>query len=196
MSTTPEIATSQLEARLAESIGSQSPVLAKTLSFFPRMADRFIKVQNLANLLISLDHKKKLCFSYPIPGKGSQDTLAPFPELKQVLSSIAVVSWIRGENEQGCNGWEADKLKDLLEVYTYQGKTDDLAVEKKALEILQITPQEVDLMRRFIALDEQADEIRPKKEDFTPETDALFAQAAQLRDQAYALIQANWPKKE
>jgi hypothetical protein len=193
MSNSPEALQEHLEAEINTAIGSNEHkeyrygTVAKILSYFPSLAEKFIDLQNQANLSYSLyNHGIKdfhLCMR---KGEWDKEISDQFPEALEILGFTDTINCLRRKDVYP----NFEILKRILSTKNYQLQPGDeqiWAVRKKTLEVLQVTPAEYNLIGQSVSLiievdenEHQAEKYESKAQNYHTASDLKYEQVKNL----------------
>lgn len=201
MSETREPQQAQLEARISDTIGGDFPAVAYSLSFYPQLADKFIKIQEECR---KGSGGKKGFWLSTAPGEAGRDVLHEIPEANGILKMEREVAALRGQRQQPDyypNDYELEVL-----VRTFRGRDTPLNkikeeplkiyedMRRKALDKLQVTDEEIGSAEQYLSSAQKANQKEGKAAKLEEQARQLKKEALQSRQAGRDAVKRNWKK--
>jgi len=196
-----------LQAECVEVMGNTEPVLAEVLSFFPERAELFIKTQKHA---AQIEGKKGVWYTvrHKESGSGLGNTYYQRNQWEHlgvhgytgesVMKTIREIRELRGERE-GDFGYapSTDGLASIVRVAKMErnGEMEEWdQMTAKVIEVMKVSPEEVDLLENYLTANTGADEIEKKARELEEQAKSIRDAAKTTRSQARSKVEEKYPR--
>jgi hypothetical protein len=198
----------ELAKRCNDVVGGNQQLLATVISFFPDLAELFIKTQEHAfkiegkkSVWYRVMHKKR---GYGLDGneryeEGQYEYLGTHGFTgKYIMNTIGAIHKFRGLDEIGEAGYllSLDELLSILKFANQPKNKLDIwgQIAKKTLEVMDLTKEELALINNQVESYKKADNIRKRADALNAEAQRLNTEADEILRKANTSINQRYPR--